>query len=97
MAEFVFAYRMPENYQIGDTATREAWQAWFAGMGDDLLDVGKPAMAAETVGSCGNATRLGGFSIIRANSAKEALEIAGRCPGLATGGGVEVGTLVNIP
>jgi hypothetical protein len=65
-------------------------------MGDDLLDVGKPAMAAETVGSCGNATRLGGFSIIRANSAKEALEIAGRCPGLATGGGVEVGTLVNI-
>jgi hypothetical protein len=96
MAEFVFAYRMPENYQIGDKATREAWQAWFAEMGDDLLDVGKPAMAAETVGSCGNATRLGGFSIIRANSSKEALEIAGRCPGLATGGGVEVGTLVNI-
>jgi YCII-related domain len=96
MAEFVFAYRMPKNYQIGDEATREAWQAWFASMGDDLLDVGKPAKAAETVGRSGNATQLGGFSIIRANSAEEALEIAGRCPGLASGGGVEVGTLVNI-
>jgi hypothetical protein len=96
MAEFVFAYRMPKNYQIGDKATREAWQAWFAGMGDDLLDIGKPAKDAETVGRSGNATWLGGFSIIRANSAKEALEIAGRCPGLASGGGVEVGTLVNI-
>jgi len=96
MAEFVFTYRMPKTYQIGDKATREAWQAWFASMGDDLLDIGKPAKAAETVGSCGNGTWLGGFSIIRANSAEEALEIAGRCPGLASGGGVEVGTLVDI-
>jgi len=61
MAEFVFAYRMPKNYQIGDKATREAWQAWFAGMGDDLLDIGKPAKDAETVGRSGNATWLGGF------------------------------------
>src|ERR1700741_2102878 len=96
MFEFVFAYRMPKNYQIGDKATREAWQTWFASMGDDLLDIGKPAQAAETGGRRGQATQLGGFSIIRAESAKEALEIAGRCPGLASGGGVEVGTLVNV-
>ena len=66
-------------------------------MGENLLEIGKPAKAAETVGRSGNATWLGGFSIIRADSAKEALEIAGHCPGLASGGGVEVGTLVNIP
>src|ERR1700751_1880650 len=97
MFEFVFAYRMPKNYQMGDKATREAWQAWFASMGDLFPATAKPAKAAETVGRSGNATWLGGFSIIRANSAKEALEIAGRCPGVASGGGVEVGTLVNIP
>ncbi|MCV7380772.1 hypothetical protein BST11_06920 [Mycobacterium alsense] len=96
MAEFVFAYRMPENYQMGETDVREAWQAWFAGMGEDLLDMGKPAAAAETVGRCGNATWLGGFSIIRANSAEKALEIARRCPGLASGGGVEVATLLDL-
>lgn len=96
MAEFVFAYRVPESYQMGDEDTREAWQAWLAGMGGDLLDLGKPATATETVGKCGNGTRLGGFSIIRADSAEEALEIAGRCPGLASGGGVEVGTLVDV-
>jgi hypothetical protein len=96
MAEFVFTYRVSDNYQVGDEETREAWQAWFTGMGDHLLDIGKPAKATETLGSCGNGTRLGGFSIIRANTAREALEIAGRCPGLATGGGVEVGSLVDI-
>lgn len=96
MAEFVFAYRMPENYQMGEKDTREAWQAWFAGMGEDLLDIGKPATSAETLGRCGDGTRLGGFSIIRANSAEKAREIAGRCPGLASGGGVEVATLFNL-
>ena len=96
MAEFIFAYRVPQDYTMGNDDTRQAWQAWFAGLGEDLLDMGKPAQAAETVGSCGNGTWLGGFSIIRADSTEEALQIAGRCPGLASGGGVEVGSLVDI-
>jgi YCII-related domain len=97
MAEFIFTYRMPRDYTMGDADTMRAWQAWFAGIGDELINMGKPARAAEAVGSCGEGTWLGGFSIIRADSAEQAREIAERCPGLASGGGVEVGSLVEIP
>ncbi|MCV7089792.1 YciI family protein [Mycobacterium interjectum] len=97
MAEFIFTYRMPQNYAMGDADTMRAWQAWFAGIGDELIDMGKPVRAADTVGSCGEGTWLGGFSIVRADSAEQAREIAERCPGLVSGGGVEVGSLVEIP
>ena len=53
---FIFAYRVPQDYIMGNDDTRRAWQSWFAELGEDLLDMGKPAQAAETVGSCGNGT-----------------------------------------
>ncbi|HEX5144517.1 MAG TPA: hypothetical protein VFW21_11685 [Mycobacterium sp.] len=97
MAEFVLTYRMPEGYQMGNTEMTAAWQAWFAGIGDNLVELGKPASCAQVVGRSGEGTWLGGFSVIRADSAEQALDVARGCPGIAAGGGVEVGALIDLP
>ena len=96
MAEFVFAYRVPRDYVLGDADVVQAWQSWFAGMGQGLLDKGKPATAAATVGSCEGDARLGGFSVIEADDMDAALEIARSCPSIGAGGGVEVGALLDV-
>ena len=43
MPEFVFAYRNPVGY-TPTPQTRAAWTAWFDGMGQQLADLGKPAV-----------------------------------------------------
>jgi hypothetical protein len=97
MPEFVFVYRLPQDYQIGDPATGAAWSAWFADLGADLLDIGKPVAAVAPVGNCGPESRLAGYTKIAAKDRASAEAIASRCPALASGGGVEVGTLLDRP
>jgi hypothetical protein len=97
MQEFVFVYRLPEDYVPGSEATHAAWRSWFESMGADLLDVGKPATNAATVGRCGDGVRLAGFSVIAAENREKALELAGRCPALRCEGGVEVAELLELP
>jgi hypothetical protein len=44
MPTFVFAYRRaPGRTPAPTPESTAAWKAWFDGMGDDLVDVGKPA------------------------------------------------------
>jgi hypothetical protein len=95
MQEFVFVYRLPQDYRIGDADTGGAWKAWFAGMGDSLLDLGKPVGNVAPVGNCAPELRLAGYSRISAPDRESAEDIAGRCPALASGGGVDVGTLIE--
>lgn len=97
MQEFLFVYRLPQDYMPGDADTRAAWSEWFAGMGDDLLDIGKPVGDVGSVGNCAPELRLAGYTKIAAEDRASAEEIASSCPALASGGGVEVGTLLDLP
>lgn len=97
MPLFVLAYRNP----IGYTPTAEstaAWRAWFAGMGDQLADLGKPVIGDRAVlGDHGpGRTELGGYSLIDAPDLDAAVAIAKECPLLDGSGGVEVGRLGEV-
>ena len=97
MPDFVFAYRNPTGY-TPTQETRAAWAAWFDGMGPQLADLGKPAVARAALGNCGpDRTELGGYSVIHADDLESALAIAKGCPHLERGGGIEVGQLGEVP
>ena len=97
MPTFVLSYRNPTGY----TRTPEsaaAWQAWFASMGDQLTDLGKPVVSRASLGDCDPArTGLGGYSLITAPDLDAALAIAKGCPHLDRSGGIEVGQLGDVP
>jgi hypothetical protein len=62
MATFLFSYRMPADYQPGRPGAIANWEAFFQGLGDRVVDRGKPASETAEVGHCGVGTRPGGYS-----------------------------------
>ena len=67
MPTFVFAYRRtPGRTPAPTPESTAAWKTWFDAMGDDLVDLGKPAAGAAALGNCGPGTELGGYSVISA-------------------------------
>ena len=92
MAKYVFAYTgggMPETEEEGKRAM-EAWTAWFAGLGDKVVDMGNPFGASKAVGN-GGPSGLTGYSIVTAGSLDDAAGLAGGCPILEGGkGAVEI-------
>ncbi len=98
MPEFVLAYRRPVGYTpTADSAA--AWQAWFASMGGQLADLGKPVTGRQVLlGDCDpGRTQLGGYSLISADDMDAAIAIASGCPHLGGDGGVEIGQLGEVP
>jgi hypothetical protein len=93
MAQFVFAYRAPQNYTVGSTDARAAWSDWFAAMGAQVTDIGKPVIETSVLGQVGAGTQLGGYSIVTADDLEAAVALAKGCPFIGGGGGVEVGVL----
>jgi hypothetical protein len=79
---------------------REALQkGWMVDPGDALTPEGKVVNAKKLVtdGPFMEAKEcVGGYSIVKANSIAEAAELAKGCPGLLTGGTVEVRTLAGM-
>jgi hypothetical protein len=97
MPTYVLTYRNPIGY-TPSADTRAAWMTWFDGMGDQLVDLGKPAIARTALGNCSaDSTELGGYSLIRADDLEAAAAIAKGCPHLDRDGGVEVGQLGEVP
>jgi hypothetical protein len=96
MPTFVFAYRASGSYN-STPESAAAWKTWFDGMGDDLVDLGKPAVGAVALGNCGPGTELGGYSVISAADLDAALAVAKGCPQLNRNGGVEIAQLVEVP
>jgi hypothetical protein len=96
MAKFVFSYRMPEDYRPGRPDSIASWTAFFAGMGDHVVDRGQPVSEAAELGHCGAGTRLGGYSLISADDLEAAVKLAKGCPALAEGAGVQVGQLIEV-
>jgi hypothetical protein len=96
MAKFLLAYK---GGGMGDTPeaqkqAMDAWMAWFASLGADLVDGGAPFGPSATISATGvaenGASALTGYTIIAAESLAAAGEKAQGCPVLTSGGTVEV-------
>jgi S1-C subfamily serine protease len=96
MAKFVYLYIGGEMAETPEAQQEQmqAWTAWFGTLGDSVVDIGNPFGPGTTVkngsASDGGASRLGGYSIINAESLDEAATQAKGCPVLQSGGSVEV-------
>jgi hypothetical protein len=96
MPTYLISNRPPQDYQPSAEGAA-AWNAWFDRLGDHLVDRGNPVFTPTTLGGAAGATRLGGYTLIDAEDLDAAVKLAGDCPVLTHGGGVEVGelTLLN--
>jgi hypothetical protein len=95
MPTFVIANRTPKEYR-GSADAMAAWNAWFERLGASLVDRGNPVFERRPLGNCGPDTVLGGYTLVSADDLEAAVALAQGCPALASGGGVEVGTLTPL-
>ena len=97
MPQYLFSYRTVNGYTPSEESAA-SWRSWFDSMGDQLVELGKPAADRASVGNCASeSTQLGGYSVISAEDLTAAVAIAKRCPQIDVGGGVEVGLLAEVP
>ena len=96
MAKFLYLYsagQMADTPEAQEEQT-QAWTAWLGSLGDSVVDMGNPFGAGTTVANSGSkdgaTSKLGGYSIINAESLDEAATNAKGCPVLQSGGSVEV-------
>ncbi len=79
-----------------------AWGEWFETMGDAVVDGGNPVGKSITVHPGGKVTADGGpdpatgYSIISADTAEQAAELAKGCPHLADGGTIEIAPIMEM-
>ena len=96
MAKFVYAYKGGSVSQTPEEREEAmaAWGAWFAGLGDAVVDMGNPFAGSTAVAASGTTATptadLTGYSIVTADTLELAAKLAGDCPVLAGGGTVEV-------
>lgn len=98
MARFIFIYRASGGPST-DPAVLAAWQEFLGTtLGGRVIDPGWPVFEpACPVGTTSAGTRLAGYSVIEADDLPNAIALAQHCPTLSTGGGVDIGTLVELP
>ena len=92
MADYIIAYiggRQPETPEEGK-AQKARWDAWISDLGDAVVNPGTPLAMSKTIGPDGVADadpdrKLTGFSVVKADSLEDAIEIAKKCPFLAMG------------
>jgi hypothetical protein len=96
MAKFLYLYsggEIAETPEAQEESMR-VWTSWFGSLGDSVVDIGNPFSASSTVtaggASNGGTSKLGGYSIVNAESLTEAARKADGCPVLQSGGSVEV-------
>jgi hypothetical protein len=99
MAKFIFTYRQRTDYvpSQADPDVVTPWTKFFERIGSNVVDPGQPVFERTAVGEIGDATKLGGYSIVDADSLDAALTLARMCPTIEQGGGVEVGVLAELP
>ena len=96
MAKFLYLYSGGQMAETPEAQQKEMeiWTTWFSGLGDSVVDIGNPFAASSTVTATGAGqgatSKLGGYSIINAESLTEAAKKVDGCPVLNSGGSVEV-------
>lgn len=92
MPNYVFTYRTRDDYTPSND-TLKAWDAFFQGLGDNIVAIGNPTFARRSIGADASTTVLVGYSIVEADDLDAAVQLASACPTLTYGGGVEVGEI----
>ena len=91
--------QMPETPEEGAKAM-ETWNAWFAALGDAVVDGGNQVGQVRTIGNNGTVSDgalnpASGYSVIKADSLDAAVALAMGCPILNGGlGSIEVGETI---
>ena len=96
MSNYVFVYRVPRGFTPGDPDATAAWTAWFQGISDHVVELGKPVFTRHEVGAAPGDTQLGGYSLISAADLDEAVRLSDGCPALSIGGSIEIGELTDL-
>ena len=72
----------------------QTWTDWFGTLGAALVDGGNPASRTRTIAADGSVTDdaagPSGYSILKADTLDEAVELAKGCPVLAAGASIQV-------
>lgn len=90
MKKFIFLYvGFDPLWTQDESKTKEikqAWGKWFASVGDKFIDSGNPFMPGKEVTATGikdlphDKDAIVGYSILKADTAEEAIKIAQSCP-----------------
>ena len=96
MANFLLTFHggsMPETQEEG-AKVMQAWTDWFGTLGDKLVDGGNPVSNTKTIAPGGSVSETtnppSGYSVIKADSLDEAVELSKGCPVLQGGASVVV-------
>ena len=95
MATFVLSFRSQKE-RAPDAGEGAAWGDWFQRIGASISDPGNRVGRSSALGNYGPDTALSGYTIVKADDLEAAISLAKGCPGLEHGGGVEVGTIVDM-
>jgi hypothetical protein len=90
--------RTPET-QDEMATVMQAWEAWFADLGDAVVDGGHPLGSVQTIepnGAVRDGGDVSGYSIIAADDLSDAVNKAKGCPILTDGGSIEVGECMDM-
>jgi hypothetical protein len=96
MARFVLVFHGGENPEEPSPEVMDRWMAWFAGLGESVVDMGAPFGAATTIASDGTPSEgagpdpATGYTVIDAANMHDAVVMAKGCPGLSSGGSVRL-------
>jgi hypothetical protein len=84
---------MPET-QEEQARVMQQWTDWFGVLGDRLVDGGNPVSKAKSIATGGSVSDTAnaptGYSIIKADSLDQAVELAKGCPVLQGGASIDV-------
>jgi hypothetical protein len=104
MNDYVLIYQggtMPEG-EAAQEAVMDAWNDWFASVGDALKDGGNPftgaskSIASDGAVSDGGGGEASGYTILKAGSLDEAANLAKGCPVLQGGASITVHETFNV-
>jgi hypothetical protein len=98
MPNYMFSYRNAKTY-VPKAEDLALWDAFLSDvLASKVVDPGWPSFEPSAVlGEAGASTQFGGYSVVTAESFKEAVSLAEHCPTLSGGGGVEVAVLADLP
>jgi hypothetical protein len=99
MTDYLLLYSggsMPES-EADQAVVMGAWDAWSNGLGDAVVDLGNPfTPAAKSIASDGTVSdgpigaMASGYSVLKADSLDEAVEMSRGCPVLQGGAQITV-------
>ena len=83
MKNYVFIYRETTDTSATEDTTA-AWGAWFGQLGEKIVDAGNPCGDGQSVTKGGvvdvKSSPVTGYTIVKAGSMDEAVELAKTCP-----------------